>query len=340
MPPRNSAKAMRILVTGAGGFVGRALLDRLAAAGHSGVATGRVPPSGIHPAWLAASRDDVLAGSVAEEPFEAVIHLEVKHHVPRPRPADEEMFQRVNVEGARRWLDWATRRGVPRFVQMSSIKAARRSDQTERVASAAELRPQAFDSIYGWSKALAEHAVNEWASAAPGRIAVILRPAPIYGPGNQANLAAFARQVIAGRPCLVGRGDVRKSVVSKHNVTAATEFVLATAPPGCGVFNVSDKEIPTMEELAATIAELSGAPRPRRIPRALAVAVAPFGDLWTGLTGREFPLSSQRMRVMLETSVYPCDRLVAAGFRHPQTLRDGLTEMIDWLAPRQVSSPA
>ena len=200
--------AMRLLVTGASGFVGRGLLGWLAARGHTGVATGRTPPA-YHPeGWSAACRDEFLlggssAGSAVPPagPIDALIHMEVKQHVPRPTPADVEAFRRGNVAGTRDWLEWAARQGVSRVVFTSSIKAVPAHAGAEAVGVAGDP-----GSDYGRSKADAERLVQDWALALPGRSAVILRPAPVYGLGNEANLAAFVRQIVSGRPCLVGRG--------------------------------------------------------------------------------------------------------------------------------------
>jgi nucleoside-diphosphate-sugar epimerase len=159
---------------------------------------------------------------------------------------------------------------------------------------------------------------------------VIIRPAPVYGPGNEANLAAFVRQIIAGKPCLIGRGETRKSVVSRTNLCAAIAFAAEKPGRGCHVFNVSDPDTPTLADLAAMIAELAGARPPRRIPGWLAAAAAPLGDAIEAVTHRDFPLTSARLRAIRETTIFPCDKLLAAGFRHPQTTREGLAEMIAW----------
>ena len=92
--------------------------------------------------------------------------------------------------------------------------------------------------------------MREWVKGDAARAAVILRPAPVYGPGNEANLAAFVRQIRAGRPCLVGAGTTRKSIVSRANLAAALEFAALRAQPGVEVFNVSDRETPSLADLA------------------------------------------------------------------------------------------
>ena len=314
---------MHIIVTGAQGFVGRGLVPLLAAHGQTGVATGRAAPADLPPGWTGATRDRVLAGTADAAHADAIIHLEVKQHAPRPTPADIDDFERVNVGGTRAWLDWAARHGVRRFVFTSSIKAVALSPRPQFEQAA--LEP---DTPYGASKARAERLVREWAKGDAARAAVILRPAPVYGPSNEANLAAFVRQIRAGRPCLVGAGTTRKSIVSRANLAAALEFAALEAQPGVEVFNASDREAPSLAELADMIATLAGGPPPRRVPGVVARMLAPVGDLVALVTGCDFPLTTARLRAMEETSVFPCDKLVAAGFRHPQTTREGLAEML------------
>jgi len=276
----------------------------------------------------------VLSGAVQADGIDAIIHLEVKHHVLRPTPVEIRGFRDVNVHGTQDWLDWASRQGVQRFIYTSSIKAVPPGDEGERVAVATGVRggmPAEPDTPYGRSKAAGEAMVRDWALADPGRSATILRPAPVYGPGSEANLAAFVQQVIAGKPCLIGLCDAQKSVVSRTNLAAAIEFALRVPNAGCEVFNVSDRETYSLGQLADMISELAGAPPPRRIPRALAGGIALVGDAITAVTGQDFPLTSARMKQMLATSVFPCGKLTAAGYEHPQTTQQGLAEMLKWM---------
>lgn len=315
---------MNLLVTGARGFVGRGLLAFLNGRGISGLATGRTAPESLPAGWRGSTRTAVLQGT-RSQPVDGIVHLEVKQHVPRPTAADVADFETVNVGGTRQWLEWADQENVARFVFVSSIKAVAAGS-----GAMPEDSPPERSGPYGRSKAEAEAAVREWAAADSQRTAVIIRPAPVYGPGNEANLAAFVRQIIAGKPCLIGRGETRKSVVSRTNLCAAIAFAAEKPEPGCHVFNVSDPDTPTLADLAAMIAELAGARPPRRIPGWLAAAAAPLGDAIEAVTGRDFPLTSARLRAIRETTIFPCDKLLAAGFRHPQTTREGLAEMIAW----------
>ena len=318
--------AMRVLVTGASGFVGQGLLPYLARHGVGGVATGRQAPANLPDGWIGSPRAHVLDQSTAAQAIDAVVHLEVRQHVSRPTLADASDFDRVNVGNTHEWLEWAGRAGVRRFIFVSSIKAVAPSLEPRLEAA-----PLVADDLYGRSKAAAEQAVRDWACADPERAAVILRAAPVYGPGNGANLAAFARQVLRGRPCLVGDGATRKSIVSRTNLAAAIMFTATNARRGCDVYNVSDPNTTTMAELAGLISRLANAPPPRAIPAAVATLIAGAGDIVEALTGREFPLNTPRLRAIRETTVFPCGKLVAAGFSHPQTTEQGLAEMVESL---------
>lgn len=316
---------MNVLVTGASGFVGRGLLPLLVARGHHGVATGRSPPSRLPTGWQPARRHDVLVGTHDATGVDAIVHLEVRQHVPRPTAADIDTFDLVNVGGTREWLDWASRHGVRRFVFASTIKAV----QPGRGPTFENAPPETAHP-HGLTKARAEKAVRSWAAEDHSRAAVILRAAPVYGPSHEANREAFVRQIATGRPCLVGRGDVKKSIVSRNNLAAAIEFATTHATPGCDVFNVSDRETMSIGALAATVADLVGAPSPKPIPEMLARCIAWLGDFLCLLTRREFPLTTARLKALGETTIFPCDKLVAAGFSHPQSTREGLAEMLAW----------
>lgn len=321
---------MRILVTGSRGFVGKHLLATLATAGHTGIASGRIQPESLPDGWIGANRSDILAADCIDTQVDAIVHLEVKHHVARATLQDREEFRAVNVDGTRRWLSWATAHKVERFVFASSVKAIKDND-----GCLDELAGSEMSDPYGASKAEAEAAVRTWAVKEPGRSAIALRFPPIYGVGNIANLAAFARQVLAGKPCLIGRGQARKSVLSVSNATACILHALQIRAVGYEVYNAADADPVSLFELACYIAEAGGAPKPRGVSYPVAIVAAFTGEVYERITGGEFPMNLKRFRTMTSNSEVSTEKLLATGFRPIEGTRQGVQDMVDWLQSDQ-----
>jgi len=320
---------MRLVITGASGFVGRALVAAAARSGHTGFVTGRTPPVDVPTGWVSRSRDDVLGSEPQSPPADAIVHLEVRQSASQPGSVDPTELQRVNVEGTSAWLAWAGRAGIDRFVFVSSVMAVVRSGgPITETAALQTIEP------YGVSKARAEAAVRAWAESDSRRRAVILRPAPVYGPEGSATLVNFAHRVARGQPSLIGDGSARKSIVSRDNLVAAILHVAARPQPGCSVYNVADREGHTVAELADLVAELTGASRPRSIPLWLARLAARVADGVGWIVRGASPTSSARVVAATNPGYFPCDLLMATGFVHPQSTREGLSVMLDGLGLR------
>lgn len=319
---------MRIMVTGASGFLGPTLLRELAAAGHTGLAVSRRQMRDLPQGWAWAERAAVLAAPSApgQKPVDAVVNLEVKQHVPNPTPADLAEFAEVNVEGVRSWTGWCEKAGVRQFVQVSTIKA---------VSDSAEIRREDASGLpstdYGKSKRAGEDLAAAWAAQDSSRSVLVLRPAVIYGPGNTANIYSFLKAIDRNRFFLVGGSRNVKSLLSLRNAGASIAFLAARMRPGVSYFNLTDAQSHSVRELAEKLAALLGKqPRFSSLPLAAARLGAMVGDLFVSLTGRNFPLTSARLMALTETTHFSCEKLLEAGFRHPQTTEDGLREMVAW----------
>ena len=186
---------MKALVTGANGFVGRAVLLRLN--GMSGViGIGSVRQAAMFAdtgaplatvGELSAQTDwsGALAGVLA------VVHTAARVHVVQEAAADPlEEFRRVNVKGTLNLARQAAAAGVRRFVFVSSIKVNGESTQLGRPFNADDV--PAPQDAYGVSKGEAEQGLHEIARQT-GIAVVVIRPPLVYGPGVKANFAAMMR---------------------------------------------------------------------------------------------------------------------------------------------------
>jgi len=321
-------RPLHIVVTGASGFIGTRLIRYLAATGHSGVAVSRRELQNLPRGWSWAPRAQVLADGLPERgpgPADWLVHLEVKQHVVSPQARDVQEFEAVNANGTGQWLEWCAEQGIKRSAYFSSIKAVADSNECQdETAAGAPATP------YGASKRAGEDRLAAWVKADSSRTGLILRPAVVVGPGNAGNLFALVRAIDQRRFFLVGPNRNIKSLVTMANVAASVEFLLRREEPGLEVFNLVNGTSISVREIAGIISRELGVRAPRTLPVGLAWVAAWSGDVLQRMTGRSAPLSSGRLRALLEMTHFSAAKLAAAGFVHPQTTEEGLIELVRW----------
>ena len=300
----------RILVTGASGFIGRALVADLAAAGLPVRAAMR------HPADIFSRSVEVVAVSDLTRPVEwrallkgveTVVHLAGIAHA-GPEIA-EQAYDRVNRLATAELADTAQRMGVRRLVFASSIRA-----QSGPFASSVldETAPPQPTDAYGRSKLAAEQAIR--ASNVPF---TILRPVLIYGPGVKGTLARLERWARSPWPLPFGSFSNRRSILARQNLIDAIHFSLRTPATMGETYIVADPEPLSLAQIIAAMRAGEGrSPALLPVPRApIAAALRLMGktDMWDRLAG--------------ELVVNP-GKLMGAGWRPPVRSADGLAAMI------------
>jgi nucleoside-diphosphate-sugar epimerase len=247
---------MRVLVTGASGFVGRALCPALGAAGH------RV--------LRAVRRDDgqpdtVVSGDLGTscewldrvECPDVIVHLAARVHQMNERRDDaERLHQLANTQGTLALARRARERGVRRFVFVSSVKVngegrpqPYRADDIPRPADA-----------YARSKADAEAGLMQIA-AQGGMEVVIIRPPLVYGPGVGGNFGSLLKWVRRGYPLpLASVTDNRRSLVAIDNLVSLIVLCIDHPSAAGAIWMVSDDQDVSTAELLQRMAAVFGRP--------------------------------------------------------------------------------
>lgn len=242
----------RILVTGASGLIGRALVPVLARQGHRVTAVSRrqqldVPCAAVLACDLAATPPprEVLAR------IDTVVHMAGDSGA---SGASLEQLRPINVEAARRLALAAADAGVKRFVHVSSIKV--HGEFSPAHASFDEHSPLAPATPYAQSRCEAEQALAE--VAAHSAMAVVTaRPVAVFGAQAPANFARLARWIAQGRPLPVVTGSLR-SVLSVDSAASALAL-LATHRGAAGrIFVVADPEPLAMTQIVSLLAQAMG----------------------------------------------------------------------------------
>ncbi len=274
---------MKVLVTGATGFVGRAILARLSESGHGSIILARQPESVATHDVAERFRAQIRAGNIHEprsldgvmDGVDAVIHL-----VGIISEYRENTFGKVHTLGTANVVSAARKAGVRRFVHMSALGT----------------RPEAI-ARYHQTKWAGEEIVREsdldW---------TIFRPSIIYGPGDGfVNLFARMARFSPVLP-LIGGGRTKMQPIPVNDV--ATAFVKALAEPQAvgQTFDLCGGEVLTLKEIVDAILAVTGRrrlklPLPMWIARWLA---ADLETIYVPLLRRPPPLNRDQLLMLQE----------------------------------------
>jgi nucleoside-diphosphate-sugar epimerase len=270
--------SVRILVTGAGGFVGRALCPALAARGHHVAAGLRRPAQTAIIGAESRLLGDIAPGrdwGGALRDLDIVIHLAQRAHAP-----PSERVLEAEPQAAAALARAAALSGVQRFLYVSSIKA-----MGETTAPGRPFRPEDVPrpvDAYGRAKLATERALIA-AADETGLELAILRPPLVYGPGVGGNFQALLRLARSGLPLPFAGLDNRRSLIARDNLVdliaaACTHPTAFPAGRGIVVLARDGADLSTaglIRILAASqgaTARLFAVPKPvfaglRRVPR-------------------------------------------------------------------------
>lgn len=276
MAPVDFPANQKVLVTGATGFVGRALCARLAELGYAVCGAIRNPlslPSQL-PFETVVTGELGLDGdwSRALADVAVVFHLAARTHVLRETARDAfAEYRRINVAGTQALAQAALRAGVRRIVFLSSIKV--NGEQTDDLPFTEDTAPKPEDA-YGVSKREAEQALGSVTRGTDFETAILRAPL-VYGPGVKGNFLRLMHWAARGVPLPLASIVNRRSLIYIGNLVDALITAGCAAEAGGKTYLVSDGDDVSTPDLLRSIANALQVPaRLLPCPPALLLAAA------------------------------------------------------------------
>jgi len=296
---------MKTIVTGGGGFLGGAVVERLLARGDEVVSISRgsypsLAARGVRcvQADLAHPNDalDVFAGA------DEVYHVAAKAGVWGARDA----YFRANLDGTRNVLAACQQHGVPRLVYTSSPSVC--FDGRDHVGASNDLAyAERFLAPYPESKARAEELVLA-ANGAGGLATVALRPHLIFGPGDPHLIPRLLERARKGQLAIVGKGDAEVSMTFIDNAAhahlcAARELTPTARQAGKAYFIAQQKPVRLWTWINELLERLDIPPVERRVPFGFAYgAGAVMESVWKTLRLASEPRMTRFVALQLARS--------------------------------------
>jgi 2-alkyl-3-oxoalkanoate reductase len=320
---------VKVLVTGATGFLGVHTCHELLAQGHVVRAFGRdfsrFPVAGVEQIRGDLRAADSVRFACAN--IDAVVHAGA---LSSPWGKLEE-FMAVNVTGTRMVLEACVNAGVRRLVHISSpaVIFTGRDHVLERDDAP---YPQAFSSHYALSKKLAEELVLE----ARGKLElIVLRPKAIYGPGDTALLPRIVAAARAGRLPQVGDGENLIDLTFVDDVVQSIVLALECPQPAstfCVYTITSGEHLKLWQVIRVVLEALGISTQLRMVPVGTMLVLAAWLERLATVTGREPRLTRYGVELLARTQTYDISRAKSdLGFEPRTQFEQGLDRTLEAL---------
>lgn len=289
---------MKVLATGASGFLGRAVVRALQQAGHEVRTLQRRPSTVAGAEDRLGSVTDPDAVSAALDGVDGVVHLAAKVSL----AGDPAQFRAVNVEGTRTLLDAAASAGVSRVVHVSSPSVAHAGHALAGVG-AEPADPVGARGEYARTKAEAELLALDRAGDDLSLVAI--RPHLVWGPGDTQLIARVVARARRGTLPLLNGGTALIDSTYVDNAASGIAAALDRVDDVSGrVYVLTNGEPRPVGDLLAGICRASGVRPPRlRLPAAVATAAGAVVErVWAVRPGQDEPPMTRFLAEQLSTA--------------------------------------
>ena len=312
---------LRILITGATGFVGRALCHALMSEGHDVQILLRDPsqfsqvPLGLGAGYIIGSLEDERSLDEACSGRELVIHLAGLSHVGKGL---ERQAMESNFVGTSNLLIAATNARVRRFLYLSSTLAE------------AAAKGEGDVTAYGESKFQAEQLIET--ASRQGKISsVILRSVNVYGAGMKGNISRMISMIEKGRLPPLPEVNNQISLISVDDLAAALLLAMETDESGQKSYTVTDGESYSVAAMERAIYAALGKPFPRwRTPHMVVYGASQIAGFVSSITGGSGAISARTYRNLISDNLFSNEKAVSElGFKPSTTFYEELPKLIE-----------
>ncbi len=327
----NDNNETKVLVTGAGGLVGRRVAKDLIARGYQVTAVVR---SEAHRQELESLGAECVSGDLADprsldaplRTANIVVHCAA--HIGDWGPAEK--YRAINVVALEHMLGVVQTSDLfRRWIQVSSLGVY----PAQHHYGTDETTPPSLTGLDGYTKTKAEAEVLINDHIDRHRLpAVIVRPGFIYGPGERHSVPRIIEKLNAGKMMFIGRGDKVLNNTYVGNLSDAILLAMENPRALGETFNIRDQRLVTREEYINTIADYLGKPHPKQVPEWVARMLVGPMEAFAKLRGaQEAPLlTGARIKFMtlnLDFSIAKAKRVL--GYKPRVDFREGIRETLD-----------
>ena len=261
--------------------------------------------------------------SLSQYSCDTIISLAAEH---KDFGISEDSYYKTNEFGTKNLCEVAAQLGIKKIIYYSSVAVygANEKPSTELMSPNPNLP-------YGASKLAGEKVLYKWAKENPERSVVIIRPAVVYGERNVANMFRLIEQIKAGRYFHIGEGKNVKSIAYVKNLVEATLFLKEQMQPGVQIYNYADSPQLSSREIASIISQSLNKKEPITLPYWMVYAMGIPFDIAIKLTGKDLPISTNRVKKFCTETYHEAKKIQDAGFTPQYTNQQGLQNMVKWL---------
>ena len=295
---------MKVLITGASGFLGASLLKAFNTLGFSIDTLGRSNDNQI-------KTDLVNMATKLDTSYDLVVHAAGKAHMVPKTPEEEELFYAVNVKGTENLL--RSLKVIPKYFVFISSVAVYGVDHGTDIRESHPLQAQ---DAYGKSKILAENIVQQWAEL-NGVKTTLLRLPLLVGENPKGNLKTMINAIRKGYYFNIGQGNIKKSMVLNDDVV---NFIPKIMEEG-GTYNLTDGYAPSFKELSDTISNHFATKSVISINYQMIKPVAMIGDLIEKITKLKMPINSLKLSKITKPLTFNDDEARAQGWNPREVLK-------------------